>query len=301
MKTEPDALEQDLADSRQRVENALERWLPADDQGPQTLNRAMRYAVMGGGKRVRPHLVYAAGAALGIPAKRLDGPACAVEIIHCYSLVHDDLPAMDDDDLRRGRPTCHRAFDEATAILAGDALQSLAFEILASDRMMIDDPARRLAMVASLARAGGPDGMAGGQALDLDAVGRRLDIRDLERMHARKTGALIEASVRLATLSHPEPAPERAQALVDYARDIGLAFQIRDDILDVTGDTAVIGKQQGADLEREKPTYVSQLGLDGARQRADDLVGHALEGLQGFGDDAAALRRLAEYIVRRSH
>ena len=290
-----------IATSSQRVMQALGNWLPEPDSKPSRLHQAMRYASLSDGKHIRPLLVYATGLSLGQDLDTLDGPACAVELVHAYSLVHDDLPAMDDYDLRRGQPTCHKAFGEAIAILAGDALQTLAFDILSRDPRMDASAEQRLAMVSLLARASGSRGMAGGQAIDLLAVGSELDLATLENMHNHKTGALIRCSVGLAALNDPTCEPDRRSLLDTFAHYIGLAFQIRDDILDVTGDTAVIGKQQGADLEREKPTYVSQLGLDGARQRADDLAGHALQCLQGFGGDAAALRRLAEYIVRRSY
>jgi geranylgeranyl pyrophosphate synthase len=231
----------------------------------------MRYAVLGGGKRVRPVLVFAAGAAVGAADARLDAPACAVELIHAYSLVHDDLPAMDDDDLRRGRPSCHRAFDEATAILTGDALQTLAFQILA--QATEPDAAVRLRMIATLALASGSRGMAGGQAIDLAAVGRELDMVQLEDMHIHKTGALIRASVLLGALCTDEFDEPRLERLDRYAKCIGLAFQIQDDILDVVGDTALLGKTAGADTARDKPTYPGcragspSGGIEGPRRR----------------------------------
>jgi geranylgeranyl pyrophosphate synthase len=239
-----------LAACGARVEACLERWLPRADKTPGRLHEAMRYAVLGGGKRVRPVLVYFTGAALGVPESRLDGPAAAVELIHAYSLVHDDLPAMDDDDLRRGRATCHRAFDEATAILAGDALQVLAFEILAADPSMVPDPAHRLDIIRLLARASGTAGMAGGQAVDLEAAGRVLPLEALEQMHRLKTGALIHASVMMAAASADELLPNLEDALDAYGAAIGLAFQIQDDILDVEGDTGVLGKRAQADAVR---------------------------------------------------
>ena len=285
---------------RERAEAALDRWLPRADQAPTYLHQAMRYAVLGGGKRVRPILVYATGDALGVPLTQLDGPAATVEIIHSYSLVHDDLPAMDDDDLRRGQPTCHKAFDEATAILAGDALQALAFYIPAVDPEMPKDPAIRVAIIAKLAEASGSNGMAGGQAIDLGAVGRQLTLPELETMHLYKTGALIRASVCLAALCRPDLTERECLRLDDYARFIGLAFQVRDDILDVEGDTAIIGKPQGSDEARNKPTYPALLGMEGAKKTAQSLHEQALAALSDFGPDADMLRWLSEYIVRRS-
>jgi len=223
-----------------------------------------------------------------------------VEFIHAYSLVHDDLPAMDDDDLRRGRPTCHRAFDEATAILAGDALQTQAFYVLAHARELDIDAATRLRMIETLAQASGSRGMAGGQAIDLAAVGQTLDIAQLEDMHIHKTGALIRASVLLGALCADALDETRLAHLDHYAKCIGLAFQIQDDILDVIGDTATLGKTAGADTARAKPTYPALLGLDGARQRAAELLADAQAALDGFGEEADSLRALADYIVQRS-
>ncbi len=294
-----DSFAERLRDYRERSEAALERWLPAPDAQPQHLHQAMRYAMLGGGKRIRPVLVYATGAALGAPLASLDGPACAVEVIHGYSLVHDDLPAMDDDDLRRGRPTCHKAFDEATAVLAGDALQTLAFHILANDEAMIGDAATRLKMVAVLADASGSLGMAGGQAIDLAAVGQRLNRAELENMHLHKTGALIRASVALGALSTPGVTPPELEALDRYARCIGLAFQVRDDILDIEGNTAVLGKTQGADIARDKPTYPALLGLDGAKNVARELHQQALDSLSSMDERAEMLRWISRYIVDR--
>ncbi|MFP5504631.1 MAG: (2E,6E)-farnesyl diphosphate synthase, partial [Gammaproteobacteria bacterium] len=285
--------------AQQRAETALDRLLPAADTHPATLHRAMRYAALGGGKRVRPLLVYATGAAVAAPEARLDIPACALEFIHAYSLVHDDLPAMDDDDLRRGRPTCHKAFDEATAILAGDALQTLAFYALAHAPELDVGAATRLRMLETLALAAGSRGMVGGQAIDLAAVGQTLDIAQLEDMHIHKTGALIRASVLLGALCADTLDEARLEQLDHYAKCIGLAFQIQDDILDVVGDTATLGKTAGADLARDKPTYPALLGLDGARQRAAELLADAHAALAGFGPEADALRGLADYIVQR--
>lgn len=286
---------------RARAEQALDARLPAAGLLPARLHEAMRYAVLGGGKRVRPVLAYAAGEALDAAPGQIDVPACAVEFIHAYSLIHDDLPAMDDDDLRRGRPTCHKAFDEATAILAGDALQAQAFRVLVCDPALQVDATTRLRMVDVLAQAAGSRGMVGGQAIDMAAVGHELTLAELENMHIHKTGALIRASVTLGALCQPAADEAQLQALDRYAKCIGLAFQIRDDILDVIGDTATLGKQQGADLAHNKPTYPALLGLDGARAHARALHDEAMATLEPFGERAALLRQLAAYIVDRSH
>ncbi len=282
-----------------RIEQVLDRWLPPAEKTPQRLHSAMRYAVLGGGKRLRPLLIYATGEALSLPPEQLDGPAAAVEIIHAYSLIHDDLPAMDDDALRRGRPTCHIAYDEATAILAGDALQVLAFQILAEDTAMAVAPAARVAMLKSVAIASGSAGMAGGQALDLAAAGRTLDLAELELMHIHKTGALIRASVLLAAQSVAGLEAGKHAALDRYAKCVGLAFQIQDDILDVEGKTETLGKQAGADSARNKPTYPSILGLNQSKQRAVELKDEAVRALGPLGEAAAPLIWLAEYIVSR--
>ena len=286
---------------RQRVEQALQHWLPPVDEVDPRLHAAMRYASLDGGKRVRPVLVYATGSALGLPLETLDGPACAIELIHAYSLVHDDLPAMDDDALRRGKPTCHMAFDEAIAILSGDALQSLAFEILASDPAITCPPSARLEMIRELAQASGSRGMAGGQAIDIAAEGTQLSLEALQTMHRYKTGALIRASVRLGALGAADLDDSQRRQLDQYAEAIGLAFQIRDDILDVEADTATLGKPQGSDQAKGKPTYTSLLGLDGAREKAQELHREALAGLSGFGDEVEPLRWLSSYIVDRAN
>ncbi len=285
--------------SQTRVENALNQWLPAATIHPARLHAAMRYAVLGGGKRMRPLLVYAAGGALGIDMAALDGPACAVELIHAYSLIHDDLPVMDDDDLRRGKPTCHKAFDEATAILAGDALQALAFYILAHDPTMKADAAARLQMIEALALASGSRGMVGGQAMDLAAVGRTLNLPELEDMHIHKTGALIRASVAVGALNSHHLDHGIFHRLDRYARCIGLAFQIRDDILDIESDTAILGKTQGGDIARDKPTYPSLLGMAEAKQHANNLYQEALDCLTPLDARANPLREIAAYIVER--
>ncbi|KRE98595.1 geranyl transferase [Frateuria sp. Soil773] len=283
-----------------RADRALGEVLPADDHPPIELHRAMRYAVLGGGKRLRPLLVYAAGHALGIDGPRLDAPACAVELIHAYSLVHDDLPAMDDDAMRRGRPTCHVVFGEAMAILAGDALQALAFEILAHDPHAAAAPARCVDMLRVLGRACGAEGMAGGQALDLAAVGRRLGLAELEHMHACKTGALIRTAVRLGALA--SGADDAAlDALDRYAYAVGLAFQVRDDILDVEGESAVIGKTAGKDAAADKPTFPSIIGLEASHTRLAELTGDALGAIAPFGARGSLLEELAHYAAHRRH
>jgi farnesyl diphosphate synthase len=279
-----------------RAERALEQRLPPAEQSPAPLHGAMRYAVLGGGKRLRPLLVYAAGQALGESGPSLDAAACAVELIHAYSLVHDDLPAMDDDALRRGRPTCHIVFGEAMAILAGDALQALAFEILCEDA---GNAAVGMEKQRVLGRACGAEGMAGGQALDLAAVGRTLTLAELEHMHACKTGALIRASVRLGALT--AAADTAALDMLDrYAAALGLAFQVRDDILDVEGDAAVIGKTAGKDAAADKPTFPSIIGLDASRDRLRELTEMALAAVAPLGDAGALLRELALYAAHRN-
>lgn len=287
------------AQSQNRVNAALEGLFAAPGPELNRLYDAMRYSVMNGGKRVRPLLAYAACEALGGIAEDANGAACAVELIHAYSLVHDDLPAMDDDDLRRGQPTTHKAFDEACAILAGDGLQSLAFTALLDPTLTSRDAETRLLMVRALAQAAGPAGMVGGQAIDLGSVGLKLDQTALEYMHRHKTGALIEASVRLGALASGRADQGQLDALQTYARAVGLAFQVQDDILDVESDTATLGKRQGADIARDKPTYPALLGLDAAKAYALELRDQALEALSAFGDTAEPLRELARYIVNR--
>lgn len=282
-----------------RIENALDSWLPGDDIQPTHLHEAMRYAVLGNGKRIRPVLVYAAGEAFGVALESLDDPACAMEMIHAYSLIHDDLPAMDNDDLRRGRPTCHKAFDEATAILAGDALQALAFHVLARSHTIKVNPEQRLKMIDILALASGSRGMAGGQAIDLVSVGKKLNIAELENMHIHKTGALIRASVELGALSAADVDQDAFEKISHYAKCIGLAFQIQDDILDVESDTETLGKPQGSDMERNKPTYPELLGLESAKKEARLMHAEALASLDGFDHKADPLRWIADYIVQR--
>ena len=286
-------------DCRERVEAVLRRVLPLGEREPARLHQAMRYAALGEGKRIRPLLVYAAGAALGVTRDVLDAPAAAVELIHAYSLVHDDLPAMDDDDLRRGRPTTHRAFDEATAILAGDALQVLAFDLLATGEMPGVDDAGRIRMIRLLARASGTAGMAGGQAMDLAATGRRLTPDQIEEMHALKTGALIHAAVLIACAASASRSAAKEAALDRYGRSVGLSFQIVDDLLDVLGDPAVTGKVAGADALRGKPTYPAIAGVAAARARAAELAGLGIAALDAFGPEADLLRQFAGELVRR--
>ncbi len=282
-----------------RVERALDERLPPATVPPRRLHEAMRYATLNGGKRVRAALVYAVGLALGAREVMLDAPACAVELIHAYSLVHDDMPCMDNDDLRRGRPTCHKAYDESTALLVGDALQTLAFEILATDPDLDIAAERRLQMIAALARATGSRGMAGGQAMDLAAVGGQLTLHQLEDMHRRKTGALIRAAVTLGMLASACEDKTLIGALDDYGRAIGLAFQIADDILDVEGEAAVLGKAPGADAARGKPTYPAVLGLECARAQAREWHKTALESLAPLGDNGRSLAEIANFIVER--
>jgi farnesyl diphosphate synthase len=286
-----------MAAIQARVESALARALPAADHEPRRLHAAMRYAVLGGGKRVRPLLAFAAGEATGAAPERLDAVACAVELIHAYSLVHDDLPCMDDDVLRRGKPTVHVEFDEATALLAGDALQSVAFEVLAAQQLA-DDPARQVAILHALGVAAGSRGMAGGQAIDLAAVGRAMALPELELMHIMKTGALIRASVALGAQCGAPRAGE-LEHLDRYARCVGLAFQVVDDVLDAEGSTATLGKTAGKDAARNKPTYVSLLGAPRARELAQSLRREAHEALAVLGPRATRLADLADFIVAR--
>jgi farnesyl diphosphate synthase len=288
-----------FSECQARTEATLECMLPAAQQPPTQLHQAMRYSVLGGGKRIRPTLTYATARALSLEPECVDAGAAAVELIHAYSLIHDDLPAMDDDDLRRGRPSCHKAFDEATAILAGDALQTLAFSTLAQAPMTEVDDGARIAMVAALARAAGSIGMAGGQALDLESEGVNLDLVMLENIHIHKTGALIRASVQMAALASPGLDEAHSSALDHYAKCVGLAFQIQDDLLDVEGDTATLGKQSGADAAHNKATYPSLMGIGPAHEAANDLIGDALNRLELFDDSADPLRWIARYIVNR--
>jgi len=282
-----------------RVENALVSRLPAVDALPNQLHEAMRYATLNGGKRVRACLVYAAGESMGASFDALDVPACAVEMIHSFSLVHDDMPCMDDDDLRRGKPTCHKAYDEATALLVGDALQSLAFDLLANDPSLTISDEQRLKMVGTMAQASGSFGMAGGQAIDIESVGRKLELDRLKDMHRRKTGELIRASVVLGALTAPVQDERLLMAMEEFGRAIGLAFQVVDDILDVTADTETLGKPQGSDEARNKPTYPAAMGLEAARKHAETLYDTALASLAPLGDNGRILGEIADFIVHR--
>lgn len=289
-----------IADCQARIEAKLEIVLPASKQIPENLHTAMRYAALGGGKRVRPMLSYATGEALNIPADRLDAPAVAIEIMHTFSLIHDDLPAMDNDDLRRGKPTLHLAFDEATAILAADALQPLAFEILVADAALQATPDQRVTLVKSLAIACGSLGMTGGQSIDLQAEGHSLSKTEVEHMYKLKTGRLLHASVIMPASLGLEPSTKEFQQLERFIEDLGLAFQIRDDILDIEGSTETIGKPQGADQMRAKATWPALFGMGAAKQRTTELLESALAEIDSFGDSAEPLRQVANYIVRRS-
>lgn len=289
---------------QQRVDKVLEQVIGETSNKANELHQAMHYSTFNGGKRVRPLLVYLTGMALDIPPEHQDAPACAVELIHCYSLVHDDMPAMDDDDLRRGKPTCHKQFSEATALLTGDALQTLAFEALTQNQYISDT--QIVSMVRVLAQSSGIAGMAGGQAIDLSVTGKSLSLDELKVMHEHKTGALIRASVQLGALcSSTDGSSNHEQATLNaldtYARSIGLSFQIKDDILDIESDTQTLGKQQGADLNLNKVTYPALLGLDGARKMAQQCHQEALDSLSSFDCKADPLRWLSEYIITRDH
>lgn len=286
-----------MAATQARVEAALARQLPAAESIPARLHDAMRYATLGGGKRVRPLLAFAAGELTGAAPEKLEVVASAVELIHAYSLVHDDLPCMDDDVLRRGRPTCHVEFDEATALLVGDSLQTLAFELLAGQPL--GEPRQQLEMISLLAHASGSRGMAGGQAIDLGSVGKALNQPELELMHALKTGALIRAAVLLGALAGQPLSADERHSLDRFAKRAGLLFQVVDDILDCTASTATLGKTAGKDEAADKPTYVSLLGLETARAYADELRADALDALSIFGERAARLTQLADFICHR--
>jgi len=288
-----------FAECQDRVNSALTGCLPDVNGVAPRLYQAMNYSVFNGGKRIRPLLAYATAQALNAPLSLCDNAACAVELIHAYSLIHDDLPAMDDDNLRRGKPTCHIAFDEATAILAGDALQALAFEVLVAESNPVS-PENKLKMIARLAHASGSSGMAAGQAIDLASVGCRLTLDQLKQMHQHKTGALIAASVQLGALAAGNATEQQLTALENYAECIGLSFQIKDDILDVEGDTATLGKQQGADNAHDKPTYTSILGLEQARKSATEQHERAMAALSIFDNNADTLRNLSAYIIERN-
>ena len=288
-----------MAQCHERLDTCLDATLPAATTHPAHLHEAMRYAVLSEGKRIRPTLVYAGGLAVGANQQSLDAPACAIECIHAYSLIHDDLPAMDDDDLRRGKPSCHRAFGEATAILAGDALQSLAFQVLANNTTAGVKDSTRLKMIKTLALASGSRGMAGGQAIDLAATGQSQNIAELEDMHIHKTGALIRASLVLGALNGTNTDDTQLEKLDHYAKCIGLAFQIRDDILDVEGEASTLGKNPGVDQSSEKSTYPALMGLEAAAQRASELHSEAMDSLSGFDTSADPLRLISLYIIER--
>jgi geranylgeranyl pyrophosphate synthase len=298
---QPDAFGAQLESWRARMESALASRLPGPDVVPARLHEAMRYSVLGGGKRIRPALLFAAARAVGRTEDEVEGAACAVELIHVYSLVHDDLPAMDDDDLRRGRPTCHKAFDEATAVLVGDALQTLAFQVLTRDPGLPALPATRLRLVELLAEASGSFGMAGGQAIDLSVQGKQLDLAQVEEMHSRKTGALIRVSVMMAAACAPSLDARLHDALAGFAGPIGLAFQIQDDLLDVLGDVSTLGKATGADSERSKPTYPSVMGIEASQERVHLLHAQALDALAPLGPRADLLRSLANWLLSRHY
>jgi len=288
---------------RQSVDKALNTLMPTAPKAGQTLIDAMSYSLFNGGKRVRPILAYASALAVGESSAQagdgLHAVASALEAVHAYSLVHDDLPAMDDDDLRRGKATCHIAYDEATAILAGDALQTFAFDVISQAESL--NAETRLQLVSTLAKASGAEGMVLGQSIDLNAVDQTLSLPELEMMHAHKTGALIRASVQMGAIATEQASPEQLKALDTYASAIGLAFQVQDDILDVVADTATLGKPQGSDQNSNKPTYVSLLGLEAAQEKADNLHQKALEALSTFDARADHLRSLSAYIVQRGH
>ncbi|VAW92763.1 (2E,6E)-farnesyl diphosphate synthase [hydrothermal vent metagenome] len=285
---------------RLHVDAAMENWLPAELTNPINLHQAMRYSVFNGGKRIRPILAYATGESFGAIIKNIDVPASAIELIHAYSLIHDDLPAMDDDDLRRGRPTCHIAHGEAMAILAGDALQALAFRILShyGDDLSND---QRIEMIKILTLASGSRGMAGGQAIDLDSVGKQITISELENMHIHKTGALIRASINMGALCATTITPEELNILDHYAKCIGLAFQIKDDILDVESDTQILGKTQGADAAKNKPTYPSLIGMAESKNLTQELLVQSLNSLNQLDLQSTRLEQLAHFIIERNH
>lgn len=285
---------------QQRTESALDHFLPAGDIAPEKLHAAMRYSVMGGGKRVRALLAHAAAELCNAEAEKADVAACAVELIHAYSLVHDDMPCMDDDDLRRGKPSCHKQYDDATALLVGDALQSLAFQIL-SQPGLHTDAARQLHMVHVLAVASGSRGMAGGQAIDLASIGHSLNQSELEYMHIHKTGALIRAAALLGAHCADKVSAETLKAIDHYAQSIGLAFQVVDDILDTEADTATLGKTAGKDAESNKPTYVTILGLSRAKNLAQELYENAVREVSPYGEKAGRLIQLADFIMHRNH
>lgn len=285
----------------QRIETVLDACLPNADIQPSRLHEAMRYSAMAGGKRIRPRLVYATAEVLNIEPERVDAAAAAIEFIHAYSLIHDDLPAMDDDDLRRGKPTSHIAFDEATAILAGDALQTLAFDVIATHEGLGERPAQRVAQLATLARAAGSRGMVGGQMLDMASEGQAIDVERLEQIHSLKTGALLRACVLMAADAADSLDRDKRAALDVFATRIGLAFQVQDDVLDIESTTEKLGKTQGADIAHDKATYPALLGLAEAKSLAEQLYNDAVGALSLWGSEAEPLRLIAAEIVKRDH
>lgn len=295
------SLENHITDCQSRIDDLLDHWLPDEQSSPAKLHKAMRYASLNAGKRLRPLLVYLTGATLGASKEELDASALSVECIHVYSLIHDDLPAMDDDHLRRGKPTCHIAFDEATAILAGDALQTLAFEILANHPLSNRSEPQRITLIKILSRASGSLGMGGGQMIDLMATDAILTIEQLKQMHRMKTGALISACVKMAVTTSVVDSESTRNALDVFADRIGLAFQVKDDILDIEGDTDVIGKPVGSDEGMNKSTFPALMGLESARQYAEELIAEALTTLAGIPYNTDALEALAKYTIHRSY
>lgn len=292
-----ESVESLLDDYADRVNQQLTQRLPLDTDAPKTLHKAIRYSVLGGGKRIRPALVYATGEAFSTDIKTLDCAACAVELMHCYSLIHDDLPAMDDDDLRRGQPTCHKAFDEATAILAGDAIQAQAFGMLADDDA---SHKQRVHMIQQLAKSSGSLGMAGGQAIDLASVNKKLNVEQLTTMHTLKTAALIQASVLMAVIASDMDEPDTFAHFAHFSEKVGLAFQIRDDILDIQADTETLGKPQGSDAAQNKPTYPSIVGVEQAENTANNLLQEALDEIKDLDARADKLRAISKYMVTRN-
>ncbi len=294
-------LETQLPALMQRFDDHLKKWLPEDSETPHKLHKAMRYSALSGGKRIRPLLIYATAIATNQPLHEVDGIACATELIHVYSLIHDDLPCMDNDDLRRGKATCHIEYGEATATLAGDALQALAFRILSTDDCMTSDATARLKIIEILSTSAGSTGMAGGQAIDLDSVGTKINITQLEQMHNLKTGALINACVMMVIANNPDIKESVSDALDTYSQCIGLSFQITDDILDITTDTETLGKPAGSDIENNKPTFPGIIGLEASRKNALDLHSKAIASLSLIGSQATLLSEIADYIVKRTY
>ncbi|MDK9776153.1 MULTISPECIES: (2E,6E)-farnesyl diphosphate synthase [Vibrio] len=294
-------MQETLTSYQQRNNQQLNQWLEQMPHQQQPLIQAMKYGLLLGGKRVRPFLVYITGQMLGCQLQDLDTPASAIECIHAYSLIHDDLPAMDDDELRRGQPTCHIKFDEATAILTGDALQTLAFTIIAEGQLNPNAESQRIKMVQSLAQASGANGMCVGQALDLGAENRQVTLAELEEIHRNKTGALINCAVKLGALAAGEKGLEVLPHLERYSQAVGLAFQVQDDILDIISDTETLGKPQGSDQELNKSTYPSLLGLEGAMEKAHTLLQEALQALEAIPYNTQLLEEFARYVIERKN